>query len=111
MRSRAISHEGKSYDFEFDFRRTNKLVCTEVVYRAYHRVGEIEFALTPRAGRYCLSAEDLLDHAVEGRGFEVVAVYGCSGNRFCLGDRALEVLVNSYRAGRPIKKPLNGINS
>jgi len=101
--TRAITHEGKSYDFEFDFRRSDKLVCTEVVYRAYHGIGDIHFELTPRAGRFCLSAEDLLDHAVERRGFEVIAVYGCSGNRFCVGERALEVLLKSYRKHRLVK--------
>ncbi len=94
---RALTHEGKQYDFEFDFRRSDKLVCTEVIYRAYHGVGPIAFELKPRAGRVCLSAEDLLDAAVESTFFDVVAIYGVKGNRFATGDRAQTLLIESYR--------------
>jgi hypothetical protein len=95
--SQAITHEGKKYDFEFDFRRSDRLVCTEIIYRAFHGVGEIQFELSKRAGRVCLSAEDLLDRAVDGTGFEVVAVYGESGNRFSTGGTARQRLMESYR--------------
>ncbi len=77
---RAITHEGKPYDFEFDFRRSDKLVCTEVIYRAFHGCGPIRFDLKPRMGRVCLSAEDLLDTAIDRQFFEVVAIYGIAGN-------------------------------
>jgi hypothetical protein len=73
--SRAMTHAGKPYDFEFDFRRSDKLVCTEVVYRAYHGCHPFQFKLTPRMGRVCLSAEDLLDSALDHGWFDVVAVY------------------------------------
>lgn len=94
---RAMTHAGKQYDFEFDFRRTDKLVCTEVIYRAFHGCGQFRFALTHRRGRVCLSAEDLLDAAIDQDYFEVIAVYGVGGNRFVMGDRAREVLIKSYR--------------
>ena len=72
---RARTHAGKLYDFEFDFRRADRLVCTEVVYRTYHSIGGIHFTPAERAGRVCLTAEQLLDHAVDQDGFEPVAVF------------------------------------
>lgn len=95
--TRAISHEGKDYDFEFDFRRSDKLVCTEVPYRAYHRCGQIDFELSERAGRLCLSAEDLLDHSLDDSFFDLIAIYGFKGNRFATDERARELLVQSYK--------------
>ena len=49
--ARGMFHTGKSYDFDFDFSRADRLVCTEVVYRSYEGVGGIRFDLTRRAGR------------------------------------------------------------
>jgi len=73
--NRAMTHAHKLYDFEFDFSRPDRMVCTEVVYRAYDGIGSIDFEPKERAGRICVSAEDLLDHAVESRGFEPLAIY------------------------------------
>ncbi len=98
--ARGISHEGKEYDFEFDFTRADKLVCTEVVYRAFDGIGNLNFKLANRSGRLCLSAEDLLDSAVDDRHFTVIAVYGFKGNRFFEKDAALKKLIESYRKNR-----------
>ena len=38
----AFSHLGKPYDYDFDFRTDNALVCSEVIYRAYQEVGLFE---------------------------------------------------------------------
>lgn len=97
--AQAISHEGKEYDFEFDFRRSDKLVCTEVVYRGFHNSGHFQFELSERAGRMCLSAEDLLDKAVDQSYFDIVAIYGVKGNRFATDSRAKELLQSSYSFG------------
>ena len=107
---RAITHEGKPYDFEFDFRRSDKLVCTEVIYRAFHGCGSIRFDLKPRMGRVCLSAEDLLDAAIDRRFFEVIAIYGVAGNRFATGERAMQLLVQSYRDPRQAAQLRNAAN-
>lgn len=74
--SRVAEHEGKLYNFDFDFFRSDRLVCTEVVYRAYDGLGPISIPLCERSGRQTLSAEDLLDLAVAGDGFDPVAVFG-----------------------------------
>jgi len=74
--SRVAEHEGKLYNFDFDFFRSDRLVCTEVVYRAFDGLGPISIPLRERSGRQTLSAEDLLDLAVAGDGFDPVAVFG-----------------------------------
>lgn len=72
---RGLRHVGKPYDFDFDFTRSDRLVCTEVVYRSYEGLGGLAFSLTPRTGRLTLSAEDLLQMALQGQGFQTLAAY------------------------------------
>ncbi len=97
----AITHEGKLYNFDFDFFSSDRLVCTEVVYRGYDGAGAgaMRIELVQRAGRPTLSAEDLLDLAVLDRGFEAVAVYGAPGSRrrIVTEPAAREALAASYR--------------
>jgi Permuted papain-like amidase enzyme, YaeF/YiiX, C92 family len=71
----ALTHEGKAYDFDFDFCASHRLVCTEVVYRAYEGVAGVQFNLRRHVGRFALAAGDLLRMALAGRHFEVLAVY------------------------------------
>ena len=72
---RARTHVGKPYDFDFDFTRSDRLVCTEVVYRSFEGLSGITFPLTRRAGRMTLSAEDLLQMALNRQHFQIQAVY------------------------------------
>ena len=92
---RAHSHVGKPYDFDFDFTRADRMVCTEVVYRSYHGIGELQFELTRRAARETLSAEDLLNLARQQRFFEHVAVYCPLHSPKLLGDQQIEPVLRA----------------
>ena len=73
--TRAIFHAGKDYDFSFDFTRSDRLVCTEVVYRAYEGLEGVCFPLQPRVGRLTLAAADLLELALQNNPLCVAAAY------------------------------------
>jgi hypothetical protein len=73
--ARAFMHEGKEYDFSFDFTTANRLVCTEVVYRAYQGVEGITFPLSTRAGRLTLAALELVEMALQQKHFTIEATY------------------------------------
>ena len=95
---RARSHAGKLYDFVFDFRTTDRLVCTEVIYRTYHGMGAIDFNLTLQAGRHCLSAEELLNQGIGQGWFDVVALYGVRGNELLFDQPAKDKLRQSFES-------------
>jgi hypothetical protein len=65
---RAFMHEGKPYDFEFDFFTSHRLVCTEVVYRAYE--GLLHFDLVEVMGRNTLPALNIARKFAEERNGE-----------------------------------------
>jgi hypothetical protein len=95
--ARALSHEGKFYDFEFDFRRADRLVCTELIYRSFHAIGGLRFQPVPRVGRFYIKAEHFLDLAIAGEGFEVVALYGAGVNSLTFGEKARKALAGTYK--------------
>ncbi len=78
---RAISHEGKLYDFLFDFKKADRLACTELIYRSYDSVEGVEFELCEHKGRWCLSAEDLLRQALDRKMFRQVLEFNKNGGR------------------------------
>ncbi len=97
--ARAAEHEGKLYNFDFDFFRSDRLVCTEVVYRAFDGLGSICIPLQERSGRPTLSAEDLLDLALAAKGFDPIAVCGPPGGPqgLTVGPDAADAIRTSYR--------------
>ena len=92
--AKAMIHEGKAYNFDFDFFNDERLVCTEVVYRAYQGVGDIEFELSYRAGRPSLSAEDILMLVKTDKFFDIVALLSerSTGGKLIEGEAALNAL-------------------
>ncbi|MEH6583506.1 MAG: YiiX/YebB-like N1pC/P60 family cysteine hydrolase [Halioglobus sp.] len=53
-------YQGADYDFDFDFSDASKLCCTEVIYRSLNGRQNIDMSLNKRAGRFTLSADDIL---------------------------------------------------
>ncbi len=96
---RVVKHEGKMYNFDFDFFTSDRLVCTEVVYRAYDGVEGFQLPLVERAGRHTLTAEDILDLALDSDMFDIVATFGYPHEKpvFSYADEAQKVVAASYR--------------
>ncbi|HYC71584.1 MAG TPA: 1-acyl-sn-glycerol-3-phosphate acyltransferase [Opitutaceae bacterium] len=72
--ARAFSHAGKPYDFDFDFFSSDKLVCTEVVYRACD--GFIDFPLSEILGRKTLPALEIVRYWTTPEGAEKLEFVG-----------------------------------
>ena len=96
---RGVAHEGKMYNFDFDFFSSDRLVCTEVVYRAYDGLEGLSFPLTDRAGRKTLSAEDLLAFALDEAALEPFAIFGVEGceSDVVVGGPVRDLLTASFR--------------
>lgn len=102
--ARVIIHAGKGYNFDFDLFRSDQLVCTEVIYRAYDGIGGTNMPLTERLGKKTLSAEDLLDFSLDTQWATPVAIYGTStagdqkiADSIIVGDEVMPTLIASYR--------------
>jgi len=70
-----------------------------VIYRAFDGIGPVKYRLTERSGRPTLSAEDLLDLAVEGEAFEPGAVCCAPScpDSIILGEAARDAIFESCR--------------
>lgn len=96
--SKGLSHAGKLYDFIFNFATSDRLVCTEVIYRAFQGIGPIDFSLSTKAGRKCLSAEDFLNQAIENGWFEPALLYGVEGDVWTEPNKVKAALAESFIA-------------
>lgn len=102
--SRVIVHAGKGYNFDFDLFRSDQLVCTEVIYRAYDGVDGKCIPLTERLGKKTLSAEDILDFSFDTQWATPIAIYGIESTQnhkiedaVIVGDDVKPALIASYR--------------
>lgn len=97
---RVSRHEGKLYNFDFDFFSSDKLVCSEVIYRAYDGLGGITFPLVERAGRHTLSPENIVEYALTSDALEVAGIYGVDKSRtqYIRGRSAKQVAIASISA-------------
>lgn len=99
--TRSLAHHGKPYDFSFDFSRSDRLVCTEVVYRAFDGIGAMHMPLINRIGRPTLSGDDLISMAVAGASFDAVAVYAPTFSDEIITGAETRRLINQARAMEP----------
>jgi hypothetical protein len=66
----AFSHLDKAYDFDFDFSRSDRLVCTELIYRSMQNKGHIHFHPTVRLGKPTLSADDIIRYVLDQQQYD-----------------------------------------
>lgn len=107
----AFGHLGKPYDFGFDFNVSHCIVCTELIYRAFHLRGPITIDLIKRAGRFTLTGDDLVDIALsrsiepwfEGVGLVLTTTWG---RPRVVAPSSWITALTQLRAGwRPLRDP------
>jgi hypothetical protein len=104
--ARAFVHAGKPYDFDFDFFSSDRLVCTELVYRSFN--GYVDFPLVEILGRKTLPALEIVRHWANGTGegkLEFVAFLDGDEGDGVSRERDAGALVESLR--RPALTWLN----
>jgi len=99
---RAMLHQGKMYNFDFDFFNSDRIVCTELIYRSYDGLEGLQIPLSERAGRKTLTAEELLNFALDAKAFTPVAIFGVEGceSEIVYGDGVRALLERTYE--RPV---------
>jgi len=94
---RAISHVGKRYDFVFDFASSDRLACTEVVFRSFDGVAGVAFKLIDKARRMCLPTEELIEQCLEMSLFELKYLYLNERAQLLEGDEAHGALLEQQK--------------
>ena len=92
------SYLGNQYDFSFDFNDAESQVCTEVIYRGFNEIGNIQFGLSKRAGTLNLSAEDVCRYAINSGNMELVTLivedeYRKGKTRFVSPENGVEIIL------------------
>lgn len=100
---RAFSHLGKPYDFQFDFFSTHRLVCSEVVYRAY--AGMLDLPLTNIMGRLTLPVNTFVELYAGTRNsdksaFELVLFLDMDEKRGCAVEATEEAFLETRDRSR-----------
>ena len=117
--TRAFSFVGREYDFEFDFETPSKLVCTEVVYRAWGgNSGPIKFPLERIMGRTTMPAINLVkkfktEFGQPGAQLEFIAFVDSNdvtGESYFVSD-ASEFSATLDRSGFTLQGPTQAIKS
>lgn len=104
---RAFTHIGKHYDFEFDLSSADKIICSEVIYRAYG--SNLKFPLTKILGRYTLPPVNIAmtyvnEHQKPNPQLDFVLFYkGISKDKKAYPTNAQD-FIETMRSG---KSPLN----
>lgn len=95
--ARAATHLGKPYDFAFDCRTSDRLVCSEVIYRAYDQLGGIAIAPRRRFGRLTVAPQDLVELALAGQGFAIAAAVMEPGGPVLISATAQAAVLDTVR--------------
>ena len=103
--TQALMQEGKPYDFDFDFSRSHRLVCTGVIYRAFEGVGGVEFELRRHVGRFALAAGDILRMGLSRRHFEIKYVYSPAHSPKIETGPAAEEIVRTVEGNQGVARP------
>ena len=94
---KALTHEGKQYDFAFDFRKAERLCCTEVVYRAFHGIGRWNLKLIKQSGHLALPAEELIRQGLQKELIDVAMIFGVHGDTVEVGTKARNLLLSTLK--------------
>jgi hypothetical protein len=94
---KALTHEGKQYDFAFDFRKAERLCCTEVIYRAFHGIGRWNLKLIKQSGHLALPAEELIRQGLHKELIGVAMIFGVHGDTVEVGTKARNLLLSTLK--------------